>query len=92
VEENQPLPCGLRRAMSKLPLPLEATAIRSKRSCLTGSSTSQASGSSSQLPKTPTLESNVTPVTPKVTGTSVTKVESSQLPKETRTQSSEMIT
>ena len=75
MEENEPLPHFLWRAANKLPLLPEATPIRSKRSCLTGSSTSQTSGSSSKLLETPIPVSTVTPVTPIVTGTSVTEVE-----------------
>lgn len=80
MEENQPLPHHSWRAASKPPLMPEATPTQSKQSHLIGSSTSQAFGSSSELPKTPIPISTVTPVTPIVTGTSVTEVESPQLP------------
>ena len=92
MEENQPLPHRSRRAASKPPLPPEATPILSKQSRLTRSSTSQASGSSFELPETPIPISTVTLVTPTIIGTSVTEVESPQLLEETRTESSEMVT
>lgn len=56
------------------------------------SSTSQTSGASSELLETLMPVSTVTPVTPTVTGTSIAKVEPPQLPKETRTESNEMVT
>lgn len=78
--------------MSKQPFPLEDTPSWSKWSRLTESSTSQNSGSSSELPETPTPISTVILVTPTITGTSVTKVESPQLPEDTRSKPSETST
>ena len=92
MEENQPLTHRSQRAVSKLPLSREATPIQSKQSCLTGSSTSQASGSSSELLETPILVSTVTPVTPTITGTFVSEVEPLQLPKDTKSELNEIIT
>lgn len=75
MEENKPLHHHSWRAVSKQPLLPEVTPIQSKRSRLTGSSTSQTSGSSSKLLETPIPVCIVTPVTPTVTGTSVIEVE-----------------
>ena len=91
MEENQPLPHLSRRAAIKPPLPLEATPIRSKRSHLTESSTSQTYGSF-ELPKTPISVSTVTQVTPIITSIFVTKVESPQLLEDTRSEPSEIVT
>lgn len=92
MEENQPLPDHLWRATSKPPLMPKATLVRSKQSHLTASSISQASSYSYELIETPIPVSTTTLVTPMVTSTSITKVESPQLHEETRTKSSEMVT
>ena len=92
MEEHQPLPHRSRRTTNKPPLSPKATRIRSKRSRLIESSTSQTSDSSFELLETPIPVSTVTAVTPTITGTFVTEVKSPQLPKDTRTESSEMVT
>ena len=92
MEENQPLPHCSCRTMSKPSLPLEATSSRRKWSCLTDSITSQTYGPSSNLLESPILVSIVIPITPTITGSSVTEVEPLQLPKDTENRLSEMVT
>jgi len=92
VEENQPLPHRPRRTVSKPPLLPEATPSQRKRSHLTESSTSQTSGSSSDLPESPISIRTTILVTPTITGLSTTKVEPLQLPEDTENELSEMVT
>ena len=92
MEENQPLPRHSQTISSELPLLPEVTPSQKKRSHLIESSTSQTSGSSSDLPKSPIPASTVIPVTPTVTGLSATEVEHLQLPEDTKIELSEMVT
>jgi len=92
VEEHQPLHHYSWRTLSKSPLPSEATPIRSKQSCLTKSSTSRTLDSSSKLPESSISISTETPITPTISGTSISKEEVSQLPEDIITNISETIT
>ena len=92
MEEHQPLPHCSRRTVRKPPLPLEATAIRSKRSYLTESSASITLSSSSELPESSISVSTETLVTPTISGTSVSEGEVSQLSEDININPSETIT
>lgn len=92
MEEHQILSCHLQRTASKSPLPPKATRSRKKWSHLTESGTSKTFGSSSELPESHISVSTMTPVTPIITGISVTKVEPLQLPEDTKSELSETIT
>ena len=92
MEEHQPLPRSSRRTASKPPLPPEATPIRTKQSRLTKSITSRTSSSSSELPESYISVSTETPVTPTISGTSVSEGEVSQLPENISTDPSETVT
>lgn len=90
MAEHQPLPYHSWRTASKPPLPPKATPR--KQSHLTESSTSQTFGSSSELPESPILVSTMTLVTPIIIGTPIGEVEPLQLPEDTKSELSEMIT
>jgi len=92
MEENQPLPHRSRKTASKLPLLPEATPSRRKQSRLTESSTSQTSGSSSDLPESPILVHTAIPDTPIITGLSVTEVEPLKLLEDIESELSETVT
>jgi len=77
--------------MGKSPLPLEATPIRSKQSCLTKSSRSRTPSCSVELRESSIYVSTKTRVTPTIFGTSISK-EVSQLPEDIITNSSEIVT
>lgn len=90
MEENQPLPHHLCRTTSKPALPPEATPSRQKQSHLTKST--QTFGSSFDLPKSPIPVRTMIPITPTITGLSATEVEPLQLPEDTKSELSEMVT
>jgi len=80
------------RVTSKPPLPPEANLVWSRRTHQTENGTSRVSGTSYELPEPPIMASTEPPVTPTISGTSVTQEEVTQLLEATIMETSEQVT